>query len=288
MSETSTNLTSPFLNRERKSVVLGEKIALSHNSFLFRFNLPNKDQVLGLPVGNHFKVFSKNFEGVEKGKWNGRPDSESEKQQIERNYTPISSADEKGHFDLVIKVYGRGSDLFPDGGKVSQYLDSLSIGDSIDIAGPYGLIEYKAPGLFLALRKEKRAKTVGMIAGGTGITPILAVLNAALNNDDDKTKFSLLYSNQHEEDILLRDRLEDYAARFPDRFSLWFTISRASGFDGNWNYAVGRITKEMITNHLPAPSEDCLILLCGPPAMVEASKANLNDLGFSKPNILTF
>lgn len=36
---------------------------------------------------------------------------------------------------------------FPEGGKMSQYLESLRIGDVIDFRGPGGLLEYKGEGL---------------------------------------------------------------------------------------------------------------------------------------------
>ena len=45
---------------------------------------------------------------------------------------------------------------YPDGGKMSQYLESLSIGDTIDVRGPNGLIEYIAPGQF-SVRLDKKA-----------------------------------------------------------------------------------------------------------------------------------
>ena len=276
-----------FLNKQRQKVPLSEKIQLSHDTFLFRFSLPTKDTVLGLPIGKHFKIFTKNFEGVEKGKWNGRDDPEADKDEIQRSYTPTSSDDDKGHFDLVIKVYKRGVvDRFPDGGKVSQYLDSLAIGDEIDISGPFGLIEYKGRGVFSASRKDRQVKHVGMIAGGTGITPMLQIINAVLKDTQDNTKLSLLFANQSTDDILVRDELEKLANLHPDRFSLWYTLDRPPV---DWKYSTGFVDKQMITEHLPAASEDTVILMCGPPPMINfACKPNLEQLGFSKESMLVF
>ena len=62
-----------FLNKERQAVPLKEKIQLSHDTFLYRFALPQKNSVLGLPVGKHFKIFSPNAVGSIKGQWNGQP-----------------------------------------------------------------------------------------------------------------------------------------------------------------------------------------------------------------------
>lgn len=49
-----------FLNKERQSVTLAERTMLSHDTVRFRFALPTKNHILGLPVGKHFKLFAPN------------------------------------------------------------------------------------------------------------------------------------------------------------------------------------------------------------------------------------
>ena len=53
----------------------------------YRFSLPNPEAVLGLPIGQHISV-----------------QAEIGGKQVMRSYTPTSSDDDKGHFDLLIKV----------------------------------------------------------------------------------------------------------------------------------------------------------------------------------------
>lgn len=75
------------------------------------------------------------------GQWNGREDAETG-DEIERKYSPVT--DSLGHFDLMLKVYAAGeSERFPDGGKMSQYLKSLKIGDELEVAGPAGHVTYE-------------------------------------------------------------------------------------------------------------------------------------------------
>jgi NAD(P)H-flavin reductase len=50
--------------------------------------------------------------------------------------------DAKGYFEIVIKVY-RPNDVYPNGGKMSQYLESLKLGDEVDVRGPTGRMVYK-------------------------------------------------------------------------------------------------------------------------------------------------
>lgn len=96
------------------------------------------------------------------------------------------------------------NDRFPKGGKMSQLLDSLDIGDTIDIKGPVGEIVYLEPGQFLIRGKPRNASKLAMLAGGTGITPMYQVIKAVLSDPADKSVCSLIYANQTEEDILLK------------------------------------------------------------------------------------
>lgn len=62
-------------------------------------------------------------------------------------------------------------------GKMSQHLDSLKLGDRILMKGPKGHLTYLGRGKFTIAHKrddvrEYSKKKIGMIAGGTGITPM--------------------------------------------------------------------------------------------------------------------
>lgn len=56
----------------------------------------------------------------------------------------------------------------------------------------------------------------------------------------------------------------------------------------NWNMGVGFVTKHMIQDHMPEPSKDTLILVCGPPVFTEMIKSDLIDLGYSDDMIFVF
>lgn len=280
----------PFLkdpSRPKMEVQLIERTPLSHDVVQLRFGLPSKNSNLGLPVGKCIKVFGPNKAGVKQGEWNGRPDSETGEDEIERKYTPTSSDSDLGYFDLVVKVYEPNvPPRFPDGGKISTHLGSLAVGDSLGINGPWGMIEYKGNGLFLNGKKELRKKHIGMMAGGSGITPMLQVVNAVLSNPNDQTTVSLLFANKTKDDILLLAELEMLAKQHADRFQLWFTLDDPPA---GWKFSKGFITTDMIQERMPAPGPDTVILMCGPPPMVQyACKANLEKLGYEKADMLAF
>uniref|UniRef100_A0AAX7SI46 NADH-cytochrome b5 reductase n=1 Tax=Astatotilapia calliptera TaxID=8154 RepID=A0AAX7SI46_ASTCA len=253
-----------------------DKEIVSHDTRKFRFALPSPEHVLGLPIGQHIYLSAK-IDG----------------KLVVRPYTPVSSDDDKGFVDLVVKIYFKDiNPKFPEGGKMSQYLESLRINDTIDFRGPSGLLVYKGKGVF-AIQPDKKspaemktAKHLGMIAGGTGITPMLQLVTAIMKDPDDKTVCHLLFANQTEKDILLRPELEDIQVSHPDRFKLWFTVDRAPE---NWEYSKGFISEDMVREHLPPPSNETLILMCGPPPMIQfACNPNLDKVGHADSRRFTF
>jgi len=251
-----------------------EKEEVSHDTRRFRFALQSEEHVLGLPVGQHMYL-------------SARVDGKL----VIRPYTPVTSDDELGYFDLVIKVYFKNvHPKFPDGGKMSQHLEGMKIGDYIDVRGPSGHLTYLQNGEFKIsegnTKKILRCKNVGMIAGGTGITPMLQIIKAILKDENDKTNMSLIFANQTEDDILVRKELESIQSEYPDRFSLWYTLDRPTS---DWSYSSGFINDEMIGKHLPGSCDDSLVLMCGPPPMINyACIPNLEKLGFKEEQYFAF
>uniref|UniRef100_A0A3Q1LZ18 NADH-cytochrome b5 reductase n=2 Tax=Bos TaxID=9903 RepID=A0A3Q1LZ18_BOVIN len=249
---------------------------ISHDTRRFRFALPSPEHILGLPVGQHIYL-SARIDG----------------NLVIRPYTPVSSDDDKGFVDLVIKVYFKDTHpKFPAGGKMSQYLESMKIGDTIEFRGPNGLLVYQGKGKF-AIRPDKKSdpviktvKSVGMIAGGTGITPMLQVIRAIMKDPDDHTVCHLLFANQTEKDILLRPELEELRNEHSARFKLWYTVDKAPEA---WDYSQGFVNEEMIRDHLPPPEEEPLVLMCGPPPMIQyACLPNLDRVGHPKERCFAF
>ncbi|XP_048262925.1 NADH-cytochrome b5 reductase 3 isoform X2 [Bombus affinis] len=262
---------SPILLVEpvvKYSLPLIKKDILSHDTRKFRFALPTSDHILGLPIGQHVHLTVKIGDEV-----------------VIRSYTPVSSDDDHGYVDLVIKVYFKNvHPKFPEGGKMSQYLENLKIGETVDFRGPSGRLVYKGHGKFSIkiLRKdppvEYNVKKIVMLAGGTGITPMLQLIRAIIKDSTDETQASLLFANQTEKDILLRDELDDIAKNHPNKLKLWYTIDTSSE---NWPYSTGFINADMIKDHLFPPSPDTIVLMCGPPPMINfACNPNLDKLGY--------
>ncbi|KAF8404170.1 hypothetical protein HHK36_009050 [Tetracentron sinense] len=244
------------------------KTSISHDVRVFRFALPSDDQVLGLPVGKHIFICAT-----------------IEDKLCMRAYTPTSSIDEVGYIDLLIKVYFKGVDpKFPNGGTMSQYLDSLSLGSTLNVKGPVGHIEYTGRGNFTVHGKHKFAKRLAMIAGGTGITPIYQVIQAILKDPEDDTEMNVVYANRTEDDILLWEELDSWAEKY-ERLKVWYVVGKT--LREGWKYSVGHINESILREHIPEGSSDTLALACGPPLMIQfAVQPNLEKMNYDINNSL--
>ncbi|KAJ6017193.1 NADH-cytochrome b5 reductase 1 [Penicillium sp. IBT 35674x] len=223
---------------------------ISHNVAIYRFALPRPTDILGLPIGQHISLAATIA---------GQP------KEVVRSYTPISSDNEAGYFDLLVKAYPQGN--------ISKYLTELKVGQTMKVRGPKGAMVYT----------PNMCRHIGMISGGTGITPMLQVIEAIIRNrprngGNDRTKVDLIFANVNAEDILLKEKLDKLSAEDPD-FNVYYVLNTPPA---NWMGGVGFVTADMIKERLPAPASDVKILLCGPPPMVSAMKKATESLGFTK------
>lgn len=241
------HLAKGFLDaKEYKPLKVSKITKLSPNVFKYTFALPAPRDVIGLPIGQHVAIKA-TIEG----------------KTVTRSYTPTSNNIDTGVLELVIKIY-------PDGALTGKYFANLKVGDEVLFRGPKGAMKYTTG----------HCKHIGMIAGGTGITPMYALIRAICEDPRDTTSISLVYANRTEEDILLRSELETFARRYPKNFKAWFMLDQPPA---NWNGGSGFVTRDVMKERLPTAGPDTKVMLCGPPGMVGAAKKGLVELGFKEP-----
>ncbi|EXF85289.1 NADH-cytochrome b5 reductase 1 [Colletotrichum fioriniae PJ7] len=229
---------------------LKEKTIISHNVAIYRFNLPSEKAILGLPIGQHISIGA------------NCPQPDGTTKEIVRSYTPISGDHQPGYFDLLIKSYPTGN--------ISKYMASMKVGQTLKVRGPKGAFVYT----------PNMVRHFGMIAGGTGITPMLQIVRAVIRGrpTGDKTEIDLIFANVTPQDILLKEDL-DALAKEDAGFRVHYVLDKPPA---GWTGGVGYVTGDMITKLLPKAADDVKLLLCGPPPMVSGLKKTAETLGFKK------
>ncbi|KAI0847715.1 ferredoxin reductase-like protein [Daldinia vernicosa] len=229
---------------------LKEKTIISHNVAIYRFSLPAPTSILGLPIGQHISI----------GAVLPQPDGTTK--EIVRSYTPISGDHQPGYFDLLIKSYPTGN--------ISRHMASLAVGQTIRVRGPKGAFVYT----------PNMVRHFGMVAGGTGITPMLQVVRAIIRGrpTGDRTQVDLIFANVTEQDILLKEDL-DALAKEDSGFRVHYVLDKPPE---GWTGGVGFVTADMVAKWLPKAAPDVKILLCGPPPMIGGLKKATESLGFQK------
>lgn len=252
----------PLHPEEFREFELISRVKKTHDTDLFRFRL-QPDEALNMPITSCLVVSA----------------DLGEEKPTSRPYTPTTKATDKGYFDLVIKGY-------PDG-KLSKHFHTLQPGAKLAMKGPYPKLKYK----------ENMKKEIGMIAGGTGITPMFQLIQYVLDNPNDETKITLLYGSKSPKDVILKNELDSLAANH-ENFEVVYVVDEP---ESSWKGQVGYIDLSKIKKFLPSPSDDSLILICGPPPMVKAIagpktkdykqgevKGVLKEAGFNEDNVYKF
>mmetsp|Transcript_5944 Transcript_5944/g.8405 ORF Transcript_5944/g.8405 Transcript_5944/m.8405 type:complete len:328 (+) Transcript_5944:46-1029(+) len=234
-----------------QSVPLLERYVVSKTSKVLRFGVPDTSKALNLSTCACI-LAKADLPSKEGG----------ETQAIIRPYTPISTNADIGYFDLLIKDYG----VVNGTTGMSHYLcDTLKLGDTVDFKHIDFNVKIQAP---------FEQSQIGMLVGGTGITPMIQALHAILGDgDSNKTtnNVSMLYGSRESTDILGKDLLDEWSQNNKDSLSVTHVLSHEPQ-DSDWSGERGFINEALLKAHMPPPSagKDAIILICGPPPMYNA------------------
>lgn len=220
-----------------------DKTIVSKNCAIYRFKMNRDDEVLDIPTGHHVACCF-DIDG---------------KDEI-RYYSPISNKFDTGFFDILVKSYPEG--------KVSKKFAYLREGQTVKFRGPVGRLQYST----------NMAKEIGLIAGGSGITPILQVITEIITTPEDTTKISLIFANETENDIVLKEEIDELARKYPD-FKVHYTLTHPPA---GWEGSTGYVSKEMIAQHLPKSLDENRLFICGPPNMKKSLIDISQELGWEK------
>ncbi|ORY58067.1 uncharacterized protein BCR38DRAFT_460916 [Pseudomassariella vexata] len=254
--------------------ILSTKMRVSHDTKIITFTLEHPDQVIGLPVGQHLMM---------------RLLDPVSRDTIIRSYTPISEVTEKGKLHVLVKVYYDTPEC--KGGRMTQALDSISVGHWVDFKGPMGKFVYLGRGLCSVSGVERRVKRFIMVCAGTGITPIFQVFRAVMRDSGDNTFCLVLDGNRVEEDILCKKEMDDMVLGQEHRCRLLYVLTKPGP---DWKGLKGRMGKELFEREVeprrpPKEGEHGeMVLICGPEAMQKSVHESFLGMGWKGEDLLFF
>lgn len=168
----------------------------------------------------------------------------------------FTSLNEDTNLEFTIKGY-------PQHKGVTEQLHKLKPGEELILREPFGAINYKGPGVF--------------IAGGAGITPFIAILRR-LKKDNKLDGNVLMFSNKTSEDVILE---KEFKEMFKDKKeNLILTLTR----ENKKGYESGRIDEKFLKERIKDFSQHCYI--CGPPPLVKDVKKILKNLGAKTDSVV--
>jgi len=159
---------------------------------------------------------------------------------VARNYNPLS-ADEAGTFTLLVKRY--------ENSKMGSALHTLKVGETVDMRGPNQQWKFE----------KGKYSHYAMIAGGTGITPLIQATEHILKTDA-AAKVTMVTMNKTDADLLLADDLSKLQIIFGERLEVVHVVESAQG----------RVTASMLQGLMPPPRDGVLVMVCGRKEMTAA------------------
>ena len=227
----SSNCDGALSKKEFTALKVKRNVKLSPNVHKVTVALPTPTDTLGMTVAGMLMVEGPKRDGSG---------------VVARPYTPVTRDDVTGYMQLVVKDY--------DEGNVSSHICSRNPGDELKVKGCFTKIKVEA----------NKWGQVGMVAGGSGLTPCLQVVEELLSLENDATQITLIFCNKSEDDIFLKKELDALAEGSRGRFRVHYCVDAAAS---GWGGLTGFVSPEMVAKSLPPPAPTTKIMVCGPPPM---------------------
>jgi propane monooxygenase reductase component len=152
-----------------------------------------------------------------------------------------------GQIELIIKRY--------EGGRFSSMLDGqVQPGDVLQFTGPYGAFH---------LREADRPAL--MVAGGSGMAPILSLLRR-LSHEKTERMVRFFYGARTQDDLFYLDLVEELGAEIPD-FRFVPVLSEDSSSRLETGFVHEAVNRYLSSGEMTEPH----VYMCGPPPMIDSA-----------------
>ncbi|MDO5647085.1 NADH:ubiquinone reductase (Na(+)-transporting) subunit F [Paracoccus sp. (in: a-proteobacteria)] len=193
---------------------------------------------------------------------------------VSRAYSIASRPQDAGRivFNIRLAVPPAGEETTIPPGLVSSWLFSLTPGDQVQVAGPFG-----------EFHVQPTEREMIFIGGGVGMAPLRAMIHEQIGQGTGR-RMRYFYGARTAGDLFYNDEFDAIAAEHPN-FE-WVAALTDPAPGDRWTGQTGFIhetVRDALRRH-PAP-EDCEYYLCGPPVMISAVLATLARLGVEPQSI---
>lgn len=182
---------------------------------------------------------------------------------VTRSYSICSSPVQTGYIEITPKRITNGY--------VSQFLnDRAQVGLTVKARGPYGKFCFD----------ESKHERIVLIAGGSGITPMVAMLRYI----DDlciPVEVTLIHCVRTGQDVFFKNYLAVLQSRL-EKFRYALVLSQR---DSGWTGWKGRLRREILEREVEKPSA-ATFFLCGPPPFMELARTLLMEMAVEPSRIL--
>lgn len=167
-----------------------------------------------------------------------------------------------------------------ENGLFSNFLnEKVFPGKTLNVLNPLGN--------FTATFHSKNKKHYFLVAGGSGITPIMGILKSVLVNEPD-SKVTLLYCSRNESQIIFSKVLDELENKNPGRLEVHHNLSQPSE---TWEGMKGRLSKEVLTDFVNRTEEERgfekVYFICGPEGIMDQTTDVLSALGVDNSRVHT-
>lgn len=222
---------------------------LTHDIKLLRLKLINP-KTIAFKAGQYVQLQTRPYPGV--------------KDVVSRAYSIASSCQETDCIDLMIR-------RVPEGLCTTWVHDFLSVGDTVHFTGPMGDFYLK-----------DGDGPIVMVAGGSGMAPIVSLLHDLYEKKDSRPA-AYLFGAQTGRDLFYSDEMQAFEEKLPD-FQFIPTLSRPQPED-QWTGKTGLITVTLAEHLASIDTGGAQAYMCGSPGMIKACNAVLNENGISSDRI---
>jgi ring-1,2-phenylacetyl-CoA epoxidase subunit PaaE len=171
-------------------------------------------------------------------------------QEIRKAYS-ICSAPGSGELRVAIKaVKNGGFSVFAN--------EKLAVGDTMEVGTPEGNFTFEP--------KPDRQRNYAAFAAGSGITPVMAILQSVLQGEPEST-FVLVYGNKSPQETIFHDLLHKLQLDYVGRFFVHFVYSQARAEESIFG-RIERSTVNFVIKNKHKEKEFEKFYLCGPEEMI--------------------